>query len=50
MVWLVVRGAARPADDDAFSILRARYARGEITEAEYERARATLLADSRSKA
>jgi len=46
MVWLVVRATIRPVDDDAMSILRTRYARGEISESEYERARATLLAES----
>lgn len=50
MVWLVVRGtSSRSVDDDALNILRARYARGEIDEAEYERARTTLLADGSSE-
>lgn len=46
MVWLVVRSAgSRAADEDALTILRGRYARGEISQEEYERARTTLLAD-----
>ncbi|HLB44955.1 MAG TPA: SHOCT domain-containing protein [Candidatus Limnocylindrales bacterium] len=46
MVWLVVRGTGnRPPAEDALAILRARFARGEITEDEYQRARTTLLAD-----
>jgi uncharacterized membrane protein len=49
MVWLVVRGSSTRVDDDALHILRARYARGEIDEAEYERARTTLLADGSSE-
>jgi uncharacterized membrane protein len=46
MVWLIVRS---PADhstaDDAMAILRARFARGEISQAEFEQARRALLAD-----
>lgn len=46
MVWLIV---GRPDDrsplEDAVAILRARFARGEISEAEFERARDVLLAD-----
>lgn len=48
MVWLIVR---RPDDrlplEDAMAILRARFARGEISEAEFERARDVLFADRR---
>lgn len=47
MVWLLVRTPSRPAAEDAHAILRARYARGEISEAEFERARDALLADTR---
>lgn len=46
MVWLIVR---RPETDssaeDAWSILRARFARGEISETEFERARTVLRSD-----
>lgn len=46
MVWLIVR---RPETDspseDALSILRARFARGEITETEFERACIVLRTD-----
>jgi uncharacterized membrane protein len=46
MVWLIVR---RPAGDapaeDALSILRARFARGEISETEFERACSVLATD-----
>ena len=46
MVWLIVR---RPESDssaeDALSILRARFARGEINETEFERARTVLRTD-----
>ena len=46
MVWLIVRGAGdRPGDEDASAILRARFARGEISQDEFERAREALLAD-----
>jgi uncharacterized membrane protein len=46
MVWLIVRS---PSDhstaEDAMTILRARYARGEISQAEFEQAKGALLAD-----
>lgn len=46
MVWLIVR---RPDDragaEDAMAILRTRFARGEISQEEFERARTALLAD-----
>jgi putative membrane protein len=48
MVWLIVR---RPDDrrgaEDAMAILRSRFARGELNQEEFERARAALLADQR---
>jgi putative membrane protein len=48
MVWLIVRSPAdRPTDEDAMAILRARFARGEISQDEFERAKAALLADKR---
>jgi len=48
MVWLIVRRSddRRPAED-ALAILRARFARGEISQEEFERARSALLADQR---
>ena len=46
MVWLIVRYPVdRSAAEDAMAILRARFARGEISQEEFERARAALLAD-----
>ena len=51
MVWLIVRVPAdRPASEDALAILRARFARGEISEEEFERARTVLLSDRRETA
>ena len=51
MVWLIVRVPGdRPASEDALAILRARFARGEISEEEFERARTVLLADRRETA
>jgi uncharacterized membrane protein len=45
-VWLVVRTPGqRTTADEAFSILRARFARGEISQDEYERARDALSTD-----
>jgi putative membrane protein len=45
MVWLIVGGPReRGQREDALEILRARFARGEITEQEFERARDALLA------
>jgi putative membrane protein len=50
MVWLIVHSAGnRPPGEDALAILRARFARGEISQDEYERARSTLLADLRGQ-
>jgi putative membrane protein len=43
MVWLVLRSPGRPGDGDALDILRARFARGEISQEEFERARRALL-------
>lgn len=37
-----VGGRERPAADDAAHVLKARFARGEITQAEYEQARRLL--------
>jgi putative membrane protein len=46
MVWLIVRSPAdRPAAEDALAILRSRFARGEISQDEFERARDALLTD-----
>ena len=51
MVWLIVRVPGdRPASEDALAILRARFARGEISEEEFERARTVLLSDRRETA
>ena len=48
MVWLIVRRPNdRPRADDAQAILRARFARGELSQEEFERARDALLADRR---
>lgn len=45
VVWVLtaaITGRERPAADDAAQILRARFARGEISQAEYEQARRLL--------
>jgi uncharacterized membrane protein len=47
MVWLIVRRSDDRPRDDAMAILRARFARGELSQQEYERARDALLADQR---
>ena len=47
MVWLLVRPGDHPAVEDAMEILRNRFARGEISQEEFERARTALLADQR---
>jgi len=48
MVWLIIPGPAeRTAAEDAMAILRARFARGEIRQEEFERARAALLDDNK---
>ncbi len=43
MVWLVVRNPSRAVETDAIEILRARFARGEISKEEFEQARTVLL-------
>jgi putative membrane protein len=43
MVWLIVRPPSRPPEADAIDILRARFARGEVTKEEFEQARDVLL-------
>lgn len=46
MVWLIVRSpSAPPPAEDAMAILRARFARGEISQEEFERATGVLLSD-----
>ena len=46
MVWLIVRRPERESSEEvALSILRARFARGEISETEFERARTVLRTD-----
>jgi putative membrane protein len=46
MVWLIVRRPdADTPEEDALSILRARFARGEISETEFERACSVLATD-----
>lgn len=42
VVWLLVREPRRPEHDEALEQLRARFARGELTEEEFERARHLL--------
>ena len=45
MVWLIVTGTRpRGNHEDALEILRARFARGEISREEFEQARDALLA------
>jgi uncharacterized membrane protein len=46
MVWLIVRHPESDSSaEDALSILRARFARGEINETEFERACSVLRAN-----
>ncbi|HLO36813.1 MAG TPA: SHOCT domain-containing protein [Candidatus Deferrimicrobium sp.] len=46
MVWLIVRSPSEPSTaEDAMAILRVRFARGEISQEEFERARNALLAE-----
>lgn len=45
VVWLLVREPHRETHDDPDAILRARFARGEITEDEYRRATDALDTD-----
>lgn len=48
MVWLLVRSPReRGATEDALAILRSRFARGEISQEEFERARDVLLVEPR---
>lgn len=42
MVWLLVFGGRRERTEDPLEILRARFARGEISEEEFRRARELL--------
>ena len=48
MVWLIVRADHRAPADDADAILRARFARGEISAEEFERATLVLHQGTRS--
>jgi uncharacterized membrane protein len=45
VVWLLVREPHHEQRDDPSTILRARFARGEITEEEFKRANAALDAE-----
>ena len=48
MVWLIVGGSRdRRPHEDALEILRARFARGEISQEEFERARDALFTTSK---
>lgn len=50
MIWLIVGGSRdRAPREDALEILRARFARGEISREEYEQARDALLGTARSE-
>jgi uncharacterized membrane protein len=50
MVWLIVRGPSEHSTaEDAMAILRARFARGEISQAEFEQAKGALLSDRRTQ-
>ena len=50
MVWLIVHSPSEHSTaEDAMTILRARYARGEISQAEFEQARGSLLADRQTQ-
>ncbi len=50
LVWLLVGGTRdRPLREDALDILRARFARGELSQEEYERARTVLLETERGR-
>ncbi len=50
MVWLLVRGSGdrRPADDPD-AILRSRFARGEISQAEFEQALRLIRSEKESR-
>jgi putative membrane protein len=45
VVWLLVREPQRDEREEATAILRARFARGEISEEEFRRATAALTSD-----
>ena len=48
VVWLLIRTPSqRSTVEDAHGILRARFARGELSQEEFERAREALLNDQR---
>lgn len=47
MVWLIVRAPSRSVADDALAIVAARFARGEISQQEYEQARDALLMNAK---
>lgn len=48
MVWLIVRAPSTSSTvEDATVILRARFARGEISQEEFERAQMALLTDKK---
>lgn len=47
MVWILVRPGGRPDRDDPLDILRARYARGEISDDEYRHGRELLDSPAR---
>ena len=50
MVWLLVRGTERaPRTDEPDAILRARFARGELTDVEYEQARRVLRSEKETR-
>lgn len=50
MVWLLVRGGERPPGaEDPDTILRARYAHGDITQAEFEQARRVLRTEKETQ-
>jgi uncharacterized membrane protein len=49
IVWLLVHEGARRPTEDALAILRARFARGELTPDEFERARTALLLDQQEE-
>jgi len=48
VVWLLVREPRHEERDDAAAILRRRFARGELSEAEYKRATELLDADRKA--
>ena len=48
MIWLILRADRHAPADDPEAILRARFARGEISAEEFERARLVLRQETRS--